>query len=832
MDGAFFRSWLAVALALTCLGIAAPSAAAAGSYDFDQRLSLRGDCGTQNPDLIPDPSCPEETPGGRFKEPRSIAIDAYGSEYVASYNESGSGSEGKRIDVFDDEGHFISELADPFGPKSIAVDTDGYLYAFEYLSGGEGEIARYTPEVYEPEAGEIEYDPASRTVISTKGGNLGGIAIDFSNDHLYVTHAGDVIEEFGSRSEGNPLLNTIALPSPLPGAATGTYWSNWVAVDSQRRRLYASYCKDGFFDCGVLALSADPPYTFLKELDGSTIPTGQFASLKGSTSIAVDESTGHFFVADLEESPKAIYEFDENFAYFATTTFSKLEASNSSQIAVSNGKRDPSAEPCQYPTEPLPPPGDACNRHYLFAPFPKSAGAALAFSPPGVTAAEVDSVSVTNVTETEAELHATIRPNGAPTTYVFEYVTEEEFNAGGFANARIARTGTTPVEETVDVVASARGLTPGTSYRFRIVVGNEVPPKDELGGSFRTFADASVGGGCGNELLRTKFSALLPDCRAYELVTPADTNGRSPKGVGFGGDQFSTVEVSPSGNTVAFVTEGGSLPGTEGTGGFNGDLYRTSRGDTGWGNVIRMGPSGTETNNPSPGSTSPDQEHGLFWAGGEGTAVIDGATTHWVRYPDGRAELVGRGSEGTDPSAEAKLITEGGTHIIFVASTVAEQQEITLGATTEGGAFTLSFQGQTTDPIPFNASAEEVEDALAALPSIGAGNVSVSSGSAGGGSSPGGAYQVTFTGSLGGIDLPQLVADSGGLTAPTGEKEITIGTVRQGKGWLEPEAPHDGAAVYDRTRDPVSGDEETHVVSLLPGSLTPGEAPTYLDASA
>ena len=44
----------------------------------------------------------------------------------------------------------------------------------------------------------------------------------------------------------------------------------------------------------MLALSADPPYTLLKEIDGSTTPAGKFLSQKGWISTAVDESSGHF----------------------------------------------------------------------------------------------------------------------------------------------------------------------------------------------------------------------------------------------------------------------------------------------------------------------------------------------------------------------------------------------------------------------------------------------------------------------------------------------------------------------------------------------------------
>ena len=50
---------------------------------------------------------------------------------------------------------------------------------------------------------------------------------------------------------------------------------------------------------------------------------------------------------------------------------------------------------------------------------------------------------------------------------------------------------------------------------------------------------------------------------------------------------------------------------------------------------------------------------------------------------------------------------------------------------------------------------------------------------------------------------------------------------------LEPNAPPSGIeAVYDRTIDPATGTEQTHVVSLLPGDETPNQSATYLGASA
>lgn len=700
MSKGFLRWGFVLVAAALYFGVVAGPASAA--YEFDPKLSLRGDCGTANPDFVPDPGCPggDHPPAGRFQEPKSVAIDAYGNEYVASH--AFDGDEG-RIDVFDDEGNFITELPDPRGPKAIAVDSEGNLYVLEQIEGAEAEIALYEPTVYKPLLGEIEYDGAEREVVTTEITFSGGLAVDFTNDHLYAAYNKDFMEEFDSAKEGNALLETIELPMlEDEGSPAAPWWNNWVAVDGQRQRLYASYCKDGFNKCGILVLSADPSYELLEEIDGSTVPAKKFVSLKGWISPAVDESTGHFLVADLEAS-KNIYEFDENFNYLETLSFSKFEGPNSLQIAISNSPLNPTAN----------------NLDYLFVPLPKDAGAVFAFEPRFIFTPKVSDLFATNVSEREAELRATVDPRGATTEYVFEYVTQADFDATGFDNAKSAGAGTIPAGASKTVFAAVSGLTPGTTYRFRIVAENE-KGKDadsEEEGTFSTYSDAPIGGGCPNEIFRIGFSASLPDCRAYELVTPADTNGRPPKGVGFGGDRFPTVEVSPSGNTVSFVTEGGSLPGTEGTGGFNGDLYRTSRSTSGWGNVIRTGPTGTETNNPSPGSTSSDQEHAFFWASGEGTAVVDGVITHYVRYPDGRAELVGRGSLGTDPSAIGQWISEGGDHIIFQTQSISGNlsQQLEPDAAPSG---TRAVYDRTSDEVthvvsllPGDVPAKEKEDA-------------------------------------------------------------------------------------------------------------------------
>jgi hypothetical protein len=84
------------------------------------------------------------------------------------------------------------------------------------------------------------------------------------------------------------------------------------------------------------------------------------------------------------------------------------------------------------------------------------------------------------------------------------------------------------------------------------------------------------------------------------------------------------------------------------------------------------------------------------------------------------------------------------------------------------GTFKLSFEGQTTAPLPYNASGEEVRNALNALSTIGGrgGSVTVSGGPGdASGSNP---YVVTFGGTLAGKAVGQIGLDSSTLGLAVG----------------------------------------------------------------
>lgn len=104
-----------------------------------------------------------------------------------------------------------------------------------------------------------------------------------------------------------------------------------------------------------------------------------------------------------------------------------------------------------------------------------------------------------------------------------------------------------------------------------------------------------------------------------------------------------------------------------------------------------------------------------------------------------------------------------------------EIQRITITGTPTGGTFTLTFAGQTTAAIAFNAAASAVVTALEALPNIDSGDVAGS-----GGALPGTAVDITFQGRYAGINVPLMTINTAGLTGGTPAGAITTPTAGGG----------------------------------------------------
>ena len=106
-------------------------------------------------------------------------------------------------------------------------------------------------------------------------------------------------------------------------------------------------------------------------------------------------------------------------------------------------------------------------------------------------------------------------------------------------------------------------------------------------------------------------------------------------------------------------------------------------------------------------------------------------------------------------------------------------QQVLLTGSPSGGTFTLTFGGQTTAAIAYNAAASTVQSALQALSSIGSNNVLVSG-------PAGGPWQVRFAGSLAGTPEVEMTGNGSGLTGGS-HPAVSSGTTSQGgdTGWAE-----------------------------------------------
>lgn len=116
-------------------------------------------------------------------------------------------------------------------------------------------------------------------------------------------------------------------------------------------------------------------------------------------------------------------------------------------------------------------------------------------------------------------------------------------------------------------------------------------------------------------------------------------------------------------------------------------------------------------------------------------------------------------------------VTASGLYAPYAGAT-SEVQTVTVTGSPTGGTFTLTWSGQTTSAIAYNATAATVRTALEALSNINVGDVTVTG-------NAGGPYTVTFGGQYLGDDVAQMTASgtslTGGSTPAVGVATTTAG---------------------------------------------------------
>ncbi len=485
-----------------------------------------------------------------------IAVDQSSGDVFTS-GLVGSGEQGLQVgrnEKFDGAGNVLSPPS-PFGAEELhygaAVNpTNGHLY----VASAFGEI-----EVYDPNTGEKLssfivppfFTGATGIFKEIYGTNEVQLATDAAGD-VYVPNVPE--NEILKYTETGTLLETItgsgthALRGPR-GVAVDSAGDVWVGDSGSNR---------------------------IEELSPTGVFLGEFES-EGVTALALD---GHGDVLAIVNNNaddcgaipppcEHLMEYSETGAKLADVGTGYFGSPNERAAGIS-------------PQESMVAVDDASGRVYV------TDGAkddVWVYQPP--TAPTIGQESAVEVGITEAKLGALVQPGGIQATYRLEYDTREYKENEGPHGVSVPYPEGSAGEgfSSRAVWASAKDLSPGTTYYYRAVATNGLGSVAGPDQTFTTVAAAQAT--CPNEAERSGASAGLPECRTYELVTPPGKSSAQPdvkvekqsneeesnEYPGGLSDNMAAGDGDRFGYTSAEVMPGAQSPGLE---------FIATRGPNGW----------------------------------------------------------------------------------------------------------------------------------------------------------------------------------------------------------------------------------------------------------
>jgi hypothetical protein len=199
--------------------------------------------------------------------------------------------------------------------------------------------------------------------------------------------------------------------------------------------------------------------------------------------------------------------------------------------------------------------------------------APVTFTTASQAAPTVEEAYASEISSSSVTLDARIDPNGAETGYRFEYGTGAGYQPVPGGQGSI-------VEGTAGVLVSVHiqeGLSPATTYHYRVVATNSLSPAGGTAGPDQTFMTQGSA---------TAFSLL--DGRQYEMVTPPEKEGALfyPPGVpGF------VIQASVNGDAIGDIASVPTEAQPQGHAEEESSVLST-RGPGGWSSQVINGPHG------------------------------------------------------------------------------------------------------------------------------------------------------------------------------------------------------------------------------------------------
>jgi DNA-binding beta-propeller fold protein YncE len=499
------------------------------------------------------------------------------------------------------------QFGNQFGPAGVAVDSAHDVYVYDW---GNNRVQKFDSEgnFLLTLGGEVNKTTNANVCTAVSGNQCGigveGAAAAFFSDapgpgSYVAVGPGDVIfvgdKERVQEFEAN---GSYIKSIPLPGETVQS-----LAVDPLGN-LY-------------LAFEPEPPKNPLftsepnvQKLDATGAPICTLA-VKNPRAIAVDR-TDHVWVVN-GQGEVGILEF-------SASSCSRIDLGVAEPGFGSAGLTEPtgiaSSEACGINgTDVVVPNSDAFRsfiRLYGPAPDPQ-------ICPPPLIPPSIDGQFAVSTDTGAATLKARINPHfWNDTRYYVEYGTGK-CSQGGCAQQQPVEPGVLLSAAVVDadiptVGVFLGGLSPDTTYHFRFVAestgggpvfgvdpdgdGTEEPSFEEgEEATFHTFApNPPAKTRCPNQAFRTELSAPLPDCRAYEMVSPVDKNNGD-----ISADVSSFALSSALGDRATFSSyrafaDPQSAPYSS--------QYLAERGSAGWTTVSISAPRESLSLYPTGGATS------------------------------------------------------------------------------------------------------------------------------------------------------------------------------------------------------------------------------------
>jgi hypothetical protein len=508
--------------------------------------------------LVADPAnlrVQEFTPAGAF-------VRAFGFDVV----KAGPGNTGTAFEVCNSSAGDACKIGitgSGFGQFStnsvnrVAEDADGNIYTVEATPNFRVQKFTLPGNVVTPQGNfseantkgtattnptDVAIDPATKNVLVTKA-----IAAPLERRILELSSAG-VLEGTHMANAGINVVNGIAVRG-----STGEVYVSSTTVEA---RIYVLNTPLTNPSVGISGVT---------EVGAHSATVNGFVNPNGPASLPYGLTTTYYLAFKRSADPESAYQKTAELDVGRGTTnllvskqLASLEAGTSYDVKL-------------VATRPFNA-GSAETGVFTFA----TPAAAAEVGVPSATTA------VTAGSNVRAALWGRVSPNSQATTYRFEYGTTAAYGTKVPAPDGAAGSGAADVP----VAQFLSGLQPGTTYHFRLVAKN---PAGSAFSPDRTFTTSLLGGpgNCANEVLReAQGAALLPDCRAYELVTPADKGTAASVGPTGEVTQVSW-QSAEDGSSIVYPIQGGFPDSTAG-----GYLrMQASRDPAGWLSIQLSAPS-------------------------------------------------------------------------------------------------------------------------------------------------------------------------------------------------------------------------------------------------